>query len=375
LLERSATPAQPAQDDGVRPIERTAEAVADPALVTTAKARDFALLRQLPPGQIVALQRLVGNAAVAASLSARPASRERILSPTIQRQDPPPGGGAPAPAPDQSEEKHYTLTTAKGTQESLTEQQALAALSFNADMLGNKIELYAGEHALIKQNRDDHAIIGTLADLIGGVSLPPLEMWDEPRGIMKTARGQIGGKDVEGAANTLISAGESYKSCLDKYSAYKNGTIDGAESLKTGAEVVLVACVVVEVAAGAALVAGVGTAAAGVGAGAEAGGAGAAGAAGAGGAGAAGAAGAGGAGAAANVPGLVTEGATMLAQGQGGALVRLLTAMGTTAEGRATIALAAKAVSVILSNAGASGMPREVFGVFQALQRYFGQFQ
>ncbi len=359
----------------MRPIERTAEAVADPTLVTTAKVGDFALLRQLPPGQIVALQRLVGNAAVAASLSARPASRQGILRPTIQRQDPPPGGGGPAPAPDQAEEKHYTLTTARGTQESLTEQQALAALSFNADMLGNKIELYAGEHALIKQNRDDHAIIGTLADLIGGVSLPPLEMWDEPRGIMKTARAQIGGKDVEGAANTLISAGESYKSCLDKYSAYKNGTIDGAESLKTGAEVVLVACVVVEVAAGAALVAGAGTVAAGVGAGAEAGGAGAAGAAGAGGAGAAGAAGAGGAGAAANVPGLVTEGATMLAQGQGGALVRLLTAMGTTAEGRATIALAAKAVSVILSNAGASGMPREVFGVFQALQKYFGQFQ
>ncbi len=65
----------------------------------------------------------------------------------------------------------------------------------------------------------------------------------------------------------------------------------------------------------------------------------------------------------------------MLAQGQGGALVRLLTAMGTTAEGRATIALAAKAVSIILSNAGSSGMPREVFGVFQALQKYFGQFQ
>ena len=359
----------------MRPVERTAESIADPTLVTTAKAGDFALLRQLPPGQIVALQRLVGNAAVAASLSARPASRQGILGPTIQRQDPPPGGGGPAPSPDQTEEKHYTLTTARGTQESLTEQQALAALSFNADMLGNKIELYAGEHALIKQNRDDHAIIGTLADLIGGVSLPPLEMWDEPRGIMKTARGQIGGKDVEGAANTLISAGESYKSCLDKYSAYKNGTIDGAESLQTGAEVVLVACVVVEVAAGAALVAGAGTVAAGVGAGAEAGGAGAAGAAGAGGAGAAGAAGAGGAGAAANVPGLVTEGATMLAQGQGGALVRLLTAMGTTAEGRATIALAAKAVSVILSNAGASGMPREVFSVFQALQRYFGQFQ
>ena len=225
------------------------------------------MLRQVPPGQIVALQRLVGNAAVAASLSARPASRQGILSPTIQRQDPPPGGGGPAPAPDQAEEKHYTLTTARGTQESLTEPQALAALSFNADMLGNKIELYAGEHALIKQNRDDHAIIGTLADLLGGVSLPPLEMWDEPRGIMETARAQIGGKDVEGAANTLIRAGESYKSCLDKYSAYKNGTIDGAETLKTGAEVVLVACVVVEVAAGAALVAGAGTVAAGAGAG------------------------------------------------------------------------------------------------------------
>ncbi len=80
----------------MRPIDRTAETVADPTLVTAAKAGDFALLRQLPPGQIVALQRLVGNAAVAASLSARPASRQRILSPTIQRQDPPPGGGGPA---------------------------------------------------------------------------------------------------------------------------------------------------------------------------------------------------------------------------------------------------------------------------------------
>ena len=344
-------------------------------LVTAAKAVDFALLRQLPPGQIVALQRLVGNAAVAASLSARPASRQGILSPTVQRQDPPPGGGGPAPASDQAEEKHYTLTTARGTQESLAEPQALAALSFNADMLGNKIELYAGEHALIKQNRDDDAIIGTLADLLGGVSLPPLEIWDEPRGIMATARGQIGGKDVEGAANTLIRAGESYKACLDKYAAYKNGTIEGAETLKTGAEVVLVACVVVEVAAGAALVAGAGTVATvsrsrrrGWGGRRRRRG-------GAGGAGAAGAAGAGGAGAAANVPGLVTEGATMLAQGQGGALVRLLTAMGATAEGRATIALAAKAVSIILSNAGSSGMPREVFGVFQALQKYFGQFQ
>ncbi len=148
-------------------------------------------------------------------------------------------------------------------------------------MLGNKIELYAGEHALIKQNREDHAIIGTLADLLGGVSLPPLEMWDEPRGIMATARGQIGGKDVEGAANTLIRAGESYKGCLDKFAAYKNGTIEGGETLKTGAEVVLVACVVVEVAAGAALVAGAGTVATVAGAGAEAGGAGAAGAAGA----------------------------------------------------------------------------------------------
>ena len=37
LLERSATPAQPAQDDGGRPIERTAETVADPTLATAAK--------------------------------------------------------------------------------------------------------------------------------------------------------------------------------------------------------------------------------------------------------------------------------------------------------------------------------------------------
>ncbi len=114
MLEHSTAATQPAQDDGVRPIERTAESVDYPTTISADAAGQVALLRQLPPAQIVALQRLVGNAAVAFSLTGRPACRQGMLSPTVQRQDPPPAGGGTTPSPDQSEEKHYTLTRQEG---------------------------------------------------------------------------------------------------------------------------------------------------------------------------------------------------------------------------------------------------------------------
>jgi len=334
----------------------------------------------------------------------------------IQRQEAGPASApAPAPAPDTDaqQEQRYNLTLSGDSLSNLTRDQAIAALANHFDWTNNRVDQLSGEHKLLKQNRDDHWLIGSMADLAGGVSMPPLEMWDEPRNQLNAARAALGAKDVQGAANALIQADTAYKSCKDRYIAYKDGTISGAETVKVAAEVTLVACAVVMVAAGGAVIAGagaagaagaggaavvggeataaaggaavvggeataaVGTAAAGgatatATAGATATAAGGTTAVAAGGATATAAAGGAAAADAGAATALAQEGAVMLSTGQSSAFLAIITDLSATAAGRATLLLAANVVTAVMQGGG--DMTRQEFQTLKQLMELLFQF-
>ena len=301
-------------------------------------------------------------------------------------------------------EKRYNITLSTGSRDNLTEGEAIVLLNEAYESLQRDLELYEGEHKMIKQNRDTDAFIGVggfLTDLFGE-DFPDVAMWDEPKGHLARARAALWTKNIEAAGNHLAAANSSYRKCKEKWLSYKEQLPNAGTKAQVGVVVIAVIAVVVVVAtagvAGGGAAAGGGTAAGGTtaGGGAAAGGAAAgevaAGGAAAGGTAAGGGAAAGGAAAggvvvgggvstaataATTLPGvslvnmLITEVGSALAAGNGARALTILGAYATTPSGRQALL---KCGHVVIAHMQQPGLTQKEFQMLKQIADSFFQF-
>jgi hypothetical protein len=158
--------------------------------------------------------------------------------------------------------RRYTLTLKNyGTLTNQTEDQALTTLHGQSNWDSNRLDQLRGEHELITQNREEHSIVGWMADTAGGVTLPPLGIWEKAHKALGDERSAVEARRVDDAVNATILFHKELEAAKSIYLVYKEGTIGGAETVKVGAEVVAIGAAVVFVVAGGALIAGAGVAA------------------------------------------------------------------------------------------------------------------
>jgi hypothetical protein len=173
---------------------------------------------------------------------------------------------------EEQAEKRYKITLSTGTRDNLTEGEAIVVLNEAHDSLSRDLELYEGEHKMIKQNRDTDAFIGVggfLTDLFGE-DFPDVAMWDEPRGHLARARTALWTKNFEAAGSELAAAHSSYQKCKETWLSYKEQLPNAGTKAQVGVVVIAVLAVVIVIATGgtaAGAAAGEGTAAGGTAAG------------------------------------------------------------------------------------------------------------
>jgi hypothetical protein len=155
-------------------------------------------------------------------------------------------------------EQRYTIVLGDRTLAQVTGAEALAALADRTRWDEGKLEQMSGEHALLKQNRDEHNVVGWIVDVAGGVTMPELSIWDESRNHLELLRSALSAQDVNRSVSELIAHETAYGQARRTYLSYKEGMEGGAENVVLGLEVVVVACAVTFVVAGGFALAGVG---------------------------------------------------------------------------------------------------------------------
>jgi Domain of unknown function (DUF4157) len=128
------------------------------------------------------------------------------------------------------------IVTNEGEQE-VSKPQALAYLQNKIEWSSNKIDLMAGENAMLKQQRTDillDSAMGWVSDVIGGfLSMPDPSMWDQPKASIAAARAAVSAGDPGAAGTALKAANEAYKECEEAYLTYKDGNLSGADNTIT----------------------------------------------------------------------------------------------------------------------------------------------
>jgi hypothetical protein len=164
-------------------------------------------------------QRKLGNRSLQRSLS-----QPRAV--VVQRQDPPSSGTSPA---SQQAEPRYNLTIGSQALENVTGADVIRALRQHYNWLDARLAGDLEGHRYLKEIRDDQWIVGFFADTLGGVEMPPLDMWSEPRIMMDAARSTLDAGAVETSIHNLERAEEAYNRCHRRLIEYREGTISGAE--------------------------------------------------------------------------------------------------------------------------------------------------
>ncbi len=221
--------AEPVRERPAAPRERDA-ASAGPALAPG----DLRLAGDAPPppggggsASVLRLQRTVGNARV-----------QRALAPpggAVQRQ-------AEAPAaeptdydlllgiPGREPERHRTRSR----------EEALEALrGFRRQVLG-LVEGGREGHRYMVRLREEQYVVGFVSDVLGGVSLPGMEIWQAPLTALALADAALAGGDVAAGARLLKQAAAGWREAQDRVAAYTEGTITGAGRAEVVLEVTAV---------------------------------------------------------------------------------------------------------------------------------------
>jgi len=233
-----------------------------------------------PPGQAVSQPSDAAEqeaTAAAAAFAAEPGVAPSIgAAPAaiIQRQATSAEAPATMPPPEETlmsggelvEETRYNLTLSTGTFKELTEAEALNVLADVHYKTKFNVDILAGEHEIVKQSRDQDFFVGlggAITDLVGD-TMPPVKMWDEPKGALGAAAAALRARNIEGAVGSLGRADAAYQKCKDRWLSYKDqlgGAAFNAQVAIIAVAVVLAAtAVVVFVAAPAAAAAGAGAA-------------------------------------------------------------------------------------------------------------------
>lgn len=92
-------------------------------------------------------------------------------------------------------------------------------------------------HRYMKQIRKEQWFVGSISDVLGGVSLPPLSIWDAPSAQVEAARAALAANRFGEVAATLSRAEASSQKANREYRGYVEGTISGAGSAVTALQV------------------------------------------------------------------------------------------------------------------------------------------
>ncbi len=159
----------------------------------------------------------------------------------------PANGDAASPAQASEAEQRYniTLQVAPGSEESypgVAQTEALRLLREFYSRIHNRVEAGYDSHTYLKSIRDDQWIVGAISDffadpLAGGIEMPPLWMWSEPRIALEAALATLNAGQVEPTARNLQRAADAWRRCDRRIYAYREGTISGAERTVTGLRV------------------------------------------------------------------------------------------------------------------------------------------
>ncbi len=137
----------------------------------------------------------------------------------------------------------------------VSHEEALRLLRHFRNRISATVEGGMEGHRAQAAIRNDQYVVGAISDLFGGVSLPPVSIWDEPRAELQRAEPALDRGDIAEATRDLQAAAIAARRCDRQVTDYREGTISGAERSVVGLEVVEVAsATVVSVGTGAALV-------------------------------------------------------------------------------------------------------------------------
>lgn len=188
---------------------------------------DLRLARGAPPppggagaASVLRLQRALGNARV-----------QRALA----------GPDAPAAAPEaydlalgvpgREPERHVTASR----------EDALAALRRFRGQVGALVEGGREGHRYMRALREDQYVVGFVSDVLGGVALPGMEIWQDPLAALALADAALAEGDVAAGARHLQRAGAGWRAAQDRVAEYTEGTISGAGRAEVVLEVTAVA--------------------------------------------------------------------------------------------------------------------------------------
>jgi len=104
---------------------------------------------------------------------------------------------------------------------------------------GLKIEIDSDEkrHKAHKKIREEHYIVGSISDLFGRVTLPSLDIWEQPKRRLAEFVTALHDRNIERALAARQEAIKAWKNSHKDLYKYITGTIEGAERAVTGLEI------------------------------------------------------------------------------------------------------------------------------------------
>lgn len=236
------TSAEPIVSDPSDSFERDAERVAEEVSISahweteepsTAIGWPTVAAVSAPTGAVVTRQ-----AAPEVPTSAIPTA----ATSAIPAAPPAPSGEAPTTeAAAAVAEERYNLTIGKDVLENVTKAQAITVLRRHYQRIEGWTEAEAGSHKRLKDICAEQWIVASIADNLGGVVMPGLEIWNLPRSLLAAAKSDLDAGDVKKSVDSISRAEEAYVACHRIFYNYKEGHIAGAETAVTALKVTAVA--------------------------------------------------------------------------------------------------------------------------------------
>ncbi|MGQ9677141.1 MAG: eCIS core domain-containing protein [Chloroflexota bacterium] len=238
----SLTSAEPVVSDPSDSFERDANRVAEEVSISADRETEEPLTAigqptvagiSAPSGAVVARQ-----AAPEAPTSAIPAASTSAIPAT----PPTPLGEAPSTeAAAAVAEERYNLTIGNDVLENVTRAQAIRVLRRHYQRIEGWTEAEAGSHKRLKDICAEQWIVASIADNLGGVVMPGLEIWNLPRSLLTAAKSDLDAGDVKKSVDSISKAEEAYVACHRIFYHYKEGHISGAETAVTALKVTAIA--------------------------------------------------------------------------------------------------------------------------------------
>src|SRR5258706_10363014 len=153
-----------------------------------------------------------------------------LAQPTLLQRQPATKSSSSVTNPDSEQAKLYNLTIGPDVLTNATSTQVIQALKRLYRRLIIKTDSGQGAHEDLIKIRNDQWIVGFFSDTLGGVSMPPLSIWLEPRNRLGAALATLNAGLVDQSVQNLISAEEAYQQAYQRFYTYREGTISGADT-------------------------------------------------------------------------------------------------------------------------------------------------